>query len=250
CPSVWFDIGKELQSLFVDLEGCNNLARQAIRAAFHDCFNNGCDGSLILANECSRDEDKGLQDICATLPNIRTEHANQIGMADLIQFAAATAILACPLGPKMPFHTGRHDSSVPAPPGLLPKVNDTGDFLFSLFKARGFTAIDTAALIGAHTTSRQFFVNPSQAGAAQDTTPGVWDVLYYGETLAGSAPFTFQSDINLAEQAEVGKAFRGFVDDQFGWDQAFVAAMVKMSLLGLNGGLDSLVDCSAALPAG
>lgn len=124
----------------------------------------------------------------------------------------------------MPFYAGRPDSSIPSTPGLLPPVTGTGDHLFGMFADKGFTATDLAALIGAHTTSRQFFVDPDKQGAAQDATPGTWDVLYYEQTLDGRAPLTFESDLNLANQAEVGPAFKGFVGKQAAWGGAFVVA--------------------------
>lgn len=51
------------------VELCNDDARAAIRAAFHDCgawnttVAGGCDGSLILAGELTRPENNGLQTI-------------------------------------------------------------------------------------------------------------------------------------------------------------------------------------------
>ena len=93
-----------------------------------------------------------------------------------------------------------------------------------MFKKKGFTATDLAALIGAHSTSKQFFVDQSQAGKSQDSTPGIWDVTYYGETLTGTAPFTFESDKNLAAQTEVAPVFKSFVANQTGWNAAFVPA--------------------------
>lgn len=248
CPAVWSTISSELTPLFLTSGQCNNLARQAVRAAFHDCFNNGCDGSLILAGECSRPEDAGMADICSELPKIKAGHG--VGMADLIQFAGAHAIRTCPRGPAMPAYVGRKDSSTAAPAGELPPVNGSGDSLLAMFKAKGFTATDLAALIGAHSTSTQFFVNQSDAGASQDSTPGIWDVTYYEQTLNGTAPFTFESDKNLAAQAEVGPVFKSFVANQLGWNSAFVPAMVKMATLGVPGGISSLTDCTSALPGG
>jgi len=243
CPAEWTAIGTELK---LSLLGCNALARQAIRAAFHDCFADGCNGSLMLTDECQRTENDGLEDICAYLPKVHTEHPS-VGMADLIQFAAAVAFETCPLGPKMPFYSGRQDSTTPSQDGQLPSVHGSGDGLLAMFTAKGFTATDLAALIGAHTASQQFFVDRQRAGAAQDSTPEVWDVAYYGQTLEGTAPFTFESDKNLANQEEVKGPFKGFVGNQAGWNGAFIVAMTKMSLLGVSGGQSGLVDCSNAV---
>ncbi|KAF2500392.1 heme peroxidase [Lophium mytilinum] len=222
CPLVWWTIATELKLSFLGIGGCNNLARQAIRAAFHDCFVDGCNGSLMLSGECERSENNGLEDICTQLPKVRAKYG--VGMADLIQFAGAVAVEVCPLGPAMPFFAGREDSTTASAQGQLPSVTGSGDQLLNMFKAKGFTATDLAALIGAHTTSKQFFVDKTKVGAAQDTTPNVWDVAYYGQTLAGTAPFTFESDKNLAAQTEVKKPFKSFVGNQLGWNGAFVVA--------------------------
>ena len=115
------------------------------------------------------------------------------------------------------------------------------------FQARGFTAEDLGALIGAHTTARQFNTDPSKAGAPQDSTPGVWDLLYYAQTLMGVAPFSFQSDINLTKQPQVGPFMMRFAVDKLGWDSSFTRAMAKLEVLGIAD-KSVLIDCTSALP--
>lgn len=86
CPPVWNEISTTLTAQFLADGQCTDAARAAIRAAFHDCFNGACDGSLILANECSNPENRGLERLCGNLGNLAKE--KQVGVADLIQFAA------------------------------------------------------------------------------------------------------------------------------------------------------------------
>lgn len=86
CPPVWGEISKTLTAQFLADGQCTDAARAAIRAAFHDCFNGACDGSLILADECSRQENTGLGRLCGNLGNLAKE--KKVGVADLIQFAA------------------------------------------------------------------------------------------------------------------------------------------------------------------
>jgi hypothetical protein len=78
---------------------CNDLARGAIRAAFHDCgawemsLGNtaGCDGSLILAKEeMERVENSGLKDIIPKLGALGKKY--DVSMADFIQFAGGKFI--------------------------------------------------------------------------------------------------------------------------------------------------------------
>lgn len=42
--------------------------------------------------------------------------------------------------------------------------------LTALFASKGFSPEDLAALLGAHSTSTQNFVDPTQANKSQDTT--------------------------------------------------------------------------------
>lgn len=130
----------------------------------------------------------------------------------------------CPLGPIVQTYIGRDDADEPAPDGQLPSATVAGDEALEKFSARGFSAKDLAALIGAHTASKNHNSVPAEVGVPQDTTPGVWDVVYYVQTLIRKAPLTFQSDINLSQQNQVGPWMRQFSKDKAGWDAAFSAA--------------------------
>ncbi|KAF2729875.1 heme peroxidase [Polyplosphaeria fusca] len=246
CPSVWTEISTTLTAQFLADGQCTDAARAAIRAAFHDCFNNGCDGSLILANECTNTENTGLAQLCGQLGNLATQ--KKVGVADLIQFAGAHAIKTCPGGPTVPVKVGRKDSSVAAPLGILPPANIRGDDAIKLFASKGFSAIDLAALIGAHTVAKQFSTDPSRSGAALDSTVGTWDVKYYQETLKKKAPFTLESDKNIANNLVTGIPFKAFSLSKGAWAAAFVPAMQKMSMMGVDG--RGLIDCTSALPGG
>jgi hypothetical protein len=99
CPAVWTEISEVLTKKFLDTASgqCNDDARAAIRAAFHDCgsWNNkqssgGCDGSLFLAGEYNRQENNGLQSISKYLGGLAAQH--KVGVADMIQFAACEFI--------------------------------------------------------------------------------------------------------------------------------------------------------------
>lgn len=87
CPSVWSTISSELTTMFYDGTQCTDDARAAIRLNFHDCgawetklgATGGCDGSLILAGELSRGENKGLDDIAAKIKNLASKY--KVGVA-------------------------------------------------------------------------------------------------------------------------------------------------------------------------
>ncbi|EHK99939.1 putative Ligninase LG5 [Glarea lozoyensis 74030] len=216
CPPVWTSIAAELKTMYWDpaTKQCNDDARAAIREAFHDCgawqksngLVGGCDGSLILSvgnDELLRGENN----------------------ADLIQFSGNIAVVTCPGGPQIKTYIGRRDSSVPAPPGLLPDVHAPAADLYKLFQDKGFDAKELAALLGAHSTSKTFHVPEIPVGAQQDTTPGLWDVKYYQDTLTPpQGVFVLPSDKALAAHPEVGKEFKGFVGGQGKWTGDFAKA--------------------------
>lgn len=80
------------------------------------------------------------------------------------------AIVLCPGGPRVRTFIGRKDSTNSAKPGGLPNVFDAAANLVDLFAKKGISQAELAALMGAHSTSTQRFVDPSQAGKSQDST--------------------------------------------------------------------------------
>ena len=78
--------------------------------------------------------------------------------------------MLCPGGPRVKTFIGRNDSTISAPEGGLPDVFDSASNLSNLFAKMGFGAEDLAALLGAHSTSTQKFVDPGQANKSQDST--------------------------------------------------------------------------------
>jgi len=67
--------------------------------------------------------------------------------------------------------------------------------------------------------------------------------------MRGRAPFTLPSDKSLAQNPLTAGPFIAFAASKGMWDSAFVSAMVKMSMLGVENKGD-LIDCTSALPGG
>ncbi|KAF2100252.1 heme peroxidase [Rhizodiscina lignyota] len=255
CPAVWTQVSSHLTGMFLSNGQCNDDARAAIRAAFHDCGtwdntqgeHGGCDGSLVLAQEYLLPQSQPLEDISNKLLAVAQQF--KVSVADTLAFAGAHAIVTCPGGPTVQTFVGRKDNSTAGPVTLLPGAFDSGDSLFTLFENKGFDKVDLAALVGAHTSSKQFLVNTADAGQSQDSTPGTWDVKFYSDTTnPPPGTFVFQSDINLANHPVVGPEFKGFVNGQGKWNGKFADAMKRMLLLGVPGGSANLIDCTNALP--
>lgn len=237
---VWKYISDDLQRKFQGRSGrCTKWARKAIRMGFHDAgtwslktekFGGGADGSIILAGELARGENHGLEEMGALYQQVYDKYHNQLGfrdvtMADLIQMGANIATVVCPLGPRVRSWVGRRDSNKPSPQHLMPSPFGDANSLIQLFKDKTISPHGLIALLGAHTTSQQAVVNVTRAGDPQDSTPGVWDTLYYQETLGQvntpSRVFKFPSDINLARHPLTKPDFQSFAGrgGQFRWNQ-------------------------------
>jgi len=86
--------------------------------------------------------------------------------------------LACPGGPKVNVFVGREPPFNIAPNGLLPSPESPVADLLALFADKGFNSKELMALIGAHTTGKQRFVEPTIANDSFDTTVTIWDTRF------------------------------------------------------------------------
>ncbi|KAK7421825.1 hypothetical protein QQZ08_009770 [Neonectria magnoliae] len=246
---VWKYISDDLEALFRGDSGrCSKWARAG----------GGADGSIILAGELSRRENKGISDMGAKYQEVYAKYHDTYGFsdvtyADLIQMGATVATVVCPLGPRVRSWVGRKDSSAPAPPNMLPSPFADADTLIQLFMDKTIGPDGLIALLGAHTTSQQNFVNATRAGDPQDSTPGVWDVLYYQQTLGKAQTpervYMFPSDINLSRHPRTSPAFQAFAGQggQGLWNNDYAREYIRLSLLGVNN-INSLTECTKVLP--
>ncbi|KAF2243086.1 class II peroxidase [Trematosphaeria pertusa] len=258
---LWKWISYEMTAKFNGTSGrCTKFARGAVRLGFHDAAvwtntstTGGADGSILLSNEMDRADNDGLEAIADQMKSWYNKY-NKYGasMADLIQFGANVATVVCPLGPRIRSFVGRKDNSKAGPTGLLPAVTDSADKLLKLFAAKTIDAHDLIALVGAHTTSQQHFVDTARDGDPQDTTPGIWDVAFYPQTTANPPPrvLKFQSDINLSGDSRTKAdwaAFGAGATGQNAWNLDYAKAYTRMSLLGVNN-INDLKECTKVLP--
>ncbi|KAI2464718.1 putative class II peroxidase [Annulohypoxylon bovei var. microspora] len=256
---VWHHIVQDLKATFTDSNGCTDLARGAIRQGFHDAATwdknsayGGADGSLLLSDEMSRVDNLGLEDIAAQTKEWYNKYKGYgISMADLIQTAAITATVCCPGGPRIKLYVGRKDDSKAGPTGKLPFQYQDAHAIVDLFVAKTFTSNDLVALVGAHTVSKQKFVDTSRSNAPQDTTPSVWDMDFYSETIAGDNKtiLIFHSDKSISSYSQTQAQFKTFAgsNGKSLWSPAYAQAYFRMSFLGVNN-LNSLTDITQVLP--
>ena len=75
-------------------------------------------------------------------------------------------------------YIGRKAPKNIAPEGLLPNPNSPVRVLTDRFADMGFSIREMMALMGAHSTGKQRFVNTASANASFDATVDIWDVRF------------------------------------------------------------------------
>ncbi|KAK4746707.1 hypothetical protein SAY87_025744 [Trapa incisa] len=140
-------------------------AAATLRVFFHDCFPNGCDGSVLLSPTPFNPSPERTSDINLSLPGdafdllVRAKTALELACPGVVScsdiLAEATRDLVTMVGgPYYPVYLGRRDShlskaSLVDP--FLPRSNMTVSHLIDLFASRGFSVQEMVALLGAHT---------------------------------------------------------------------------------------------------
>ncbi|KAL4360800.1 hypothetical protein GQ457_04G010530 [Hibiscus cannabinus] len=161
CPNVFDIVRKEMECLV--LSDPRNAAF-VLRLHFHDCFVQGCDGSILLddtidlqgekkASTNGLNSLKGFRIIDKIKNKLESECPGIVSCADLLTIAARDAVILVG-GPYWDVPVGRKDSKT-ANPDLanqnIPTANEGLLGLISKFLYQGLSVTDMVALSGAHT---------------------------------------------------------------------------------------------------
>ncbi|XP_028795258.1 peroxidase A2-like [Neltuma alba] len=141
------------------------IGAKLIRLHFHDCFVDGCDGSILLddANGILSEKDaipnRNSADGYPVVDDIKTALENVcpgvVSCADILAIAAEASV-SLGGGPTWTVELGRRDSTTAnqAAAQLLPGPRDGLANITSKFSAVGLDTTDVVALSGAHTFGR------------------------------------------------------------------------------------------------
>ncbi|XP_051178129.1 peroxidase 51 [Lolium perenne] len=135
-----------------------------IRLFFHDCFVEGCDGSVLISSTAGsaaeRDADdnkslafEGFDTVNAAKAAVEAACPDQVSCADILTIATRDAI-SMSGAPFYPVELGRLDglsSSASSVAGQLPRPTHTINQLIAIFRAHGLTTSHMVALSAAHT---------------------------------------------------------------------------------------------------
>ncbi|GLJ14489.1 hypothetical protein SUGI_0234290 [Cryptomeria japonica] len=139
------------------------MGASLLRLHFHDCFVNGCDGSVLLDDTTTFKGEKsagpnfnsarGFDVIDKIKARIERVCSGVVSCADILAIAARASVVRLG-GPSWAVRLGRRDSRTASLSGAnnnLPGPGSSLSSLISAFSAQGLTTKDMVALSGAHT---------------------------------------------------------------------------------------------------
>ncbi|KAK8940320.1 Peroxidase 4 [Platanthera guangdongensis] len=255
------------------------MAASILRLFFHDCFVNGCDGSILLDDTPTftgeknafpnKNSARGFEVIDAIKSRVEASCAATVSCADILALAARDGVLG---GPSWTVALGRRDSTTASQSTAnndLPSPSSSLSTLVSKFAAKGLSARDMTALSGAHTigqTQCQFFrsrvytetnIDPSFAALRRENCPSTggdtnlapldaqspnkFGAEYY-KNLVGSRGL-LHSDQELFNNGTQDALVKQYARNTDMFFKDFSAAMVKMGsiapLIGTDGQIRS-----------
>ncbi|KHN17030.1 Peroxidase 12 [Glycine soja] len=219
CPMLEGIVSKHLQKVF---KKDNGQAPALLRIFFHDCFVQGCDGSILLdgsPNEKDQPANIGIRpEALQTIENLRSLVHKQCGRvvscADLVVLAARDAV-SLSGGPIFPVPLGRKD-------GLTFSIDGTGN------------------LPGPSSRT-------GQLPAVLDVrTPNVFDNKYYVNLANRQGLFT--SDQDLFGDARTKGIVNSFAENQKLFFEKFSNAVVKLSQLDVLTGKQGQIRAKCSVP--
>ncbi|XP_057463899.1 cationic peroxidase 1-like [Actinidia eriantha] len=136
------------------------MGASLLRLHFHDCFVNGCDGSVLLDGSNGEKSAgpnanslRGFEVIDTIKSQLESLCPSVVSCADIVTVAARDSVVALG-GPSWTVPLGRRDSttaSLSAANSNLPGPGSSLSGLITAFSSKGFTAKEMVALSGSHT---------------------------------------------------------------------------------------------------
>ncbi|KAK7331680.1 hypothetical protein VNO80_28417 [Phaseolus coccineus] len=165
-----------------------SMAAVLLRLHFHDCFVEGCDGSILIDNGPQSERQafghqgvRGFDVIEKAKAQLEGSCPGVVSCADIVALAAREAIVMAN-GPTYQVPTGRRDGLVSniSLADDMPDVSDSIELLKTKFLNKGLTVKDLVLLSGAHTigttacffmTNRLYNFFPSGGGSDPSISP-------------------------------------------------------------------------------
>nr|CAL25300.1 properoxidase [Picea abies] len=147
------------------------MGASLLRLHFHDCFVNGCDGSVLLDDSSTITGEKtanpnansarGFDVIDTIKSNVEKACSGVVSCADILAISARDSVVELG-GPSWTVMLGRRDSTTASKNGAnnnIPPPTSSLSNLISLFQAQGLSTKEMVALSGGHTIGQARCVN-------------------------------------------------------------------------------------------
>ncbi|EMS66985.1 Peroxidase 4 [Triticum urartu] len=203
CPGALGAVASVVQSAVAKEP---RMGASILRLFFHDCFVQGCDGSLLLDDTPSFQGEKtampnngsvrGFEVIDAIKVAVENICPGVVSCADVLAIAARDSVVALG-GPNWAVKVGRRDSTTASFSGAnnnIPPPTSGLANLTSLFAAQGLSQKDMVALSGSHTIGQARCTN-FRAHIYNETDI---DSGFAGTRQSGCPPNSGSGDNNLA----------------------------------------------------
>ncbi|KAI3906431.1 hypothetical protein MKX01_029046 [Papaver californicum] len=164
CPNAEDIVNSIVREAFLD---DNNMAAILLRLHFHDCFVNGCDGSILIEGKTTERHAFGHQGVNGfdviekAKSQLESVCPGVVSCADIVAMAARDSI-SLSNGPSYQVQTGRRDGrfSNVSSASNMPEVNESIQSLKAKFLQKGLNEKDLVLLSAAHTigTTACFFM--------------------------------------------------------------------------------------------
>ncbi|KAF3535275.1 hypothetical protein F2Q69_00018431 [Brassica cretica] len=168
CPNLLSTVKSGVKSA---VSSQPRMGASILRLFFHDCFVNGCDGSILLDDTSSftgeqnagpnRNSARGFTVIDNIKSAVEKACPGVVSCADILAIAARDSVVQLG-GPNWNVKVGRRDAktaSQAAANSNIPAPNMSLSQLISSFSAVGLSTRDMVALSGAHTIGQSRCVN-------------------------------------------------------------------------------------------
>ncbi|CAN6250239.1 unnamed protein product [Urochloa humidicola] len=160
CPNAEAIVRDEMTKIISQVP---SLAGPLLRLHFHDCFVNGCDGSILLNSVMGLPSEKeaipnlslrGFGTIDRVKAKLEQACPGVVSCADILALVARDVVVLTK-GPHWDVPTGRRDGrrsvKQDALDNLPPPFFDAGRNLYQFFIPKGLDAKDQVVLLGGHT---------------------------------------------------------------------------------------------------
>ncbi|XP_008810563.1 peroxidase 4-like [Phoenix dactylifera] len=160
CPKVFSAVKPVVQSAIAKEK---RMGASLLRLFFHDCFVQGCDGSILLDDTSSFQGEKtatpnnnsvrGFDVVDSIKAAVEKVCPGVVSCADILAITARDSVVILG-GPNWNVKLGRRDSTTASFSGAnnnIPPPNSSLSNLISKFSAQGLSTKDMVALSGGHT---------------------------------------------------------------------------------------------------